>query len=178
MTVGESRAMVGFSPDSQLRAQLQSSPPRNPWEPPIPFLFRRLRLKGPGRIHTPRDQGKCASSWAYTATSVIADRIAIHTNFLLNDNISPQQLISCDYYPNQNGCKAGDPLSAFQNYLKNIGCLSETCYPSTSNINGIRGTRLSGNYGRCPNPNAQFLKYRSKGGNNVYGALLIVLFPI
>ena len=54
----------------------------------------------------------CASSWAFSATLALSDRIKIKRNATWPDvNLSPQVLISCDY-ENQ-GCHGGDSKTAY-----------------------------------------------------------------
>ncbi|XP_062981545.1 tubulointerstitial nephritis antigen [Elgaria multicarinata webbii] len=81
----------------------------------------------PGWIHDPLDQRNCAASWAFSTASVAADRIAIHSKGRFTDNLSPQNLISCDTR-SQQGCKGGSIHGAWA-YLKKYGLVTHTCYP-------------------------------------------------
>lgn len=53
---------------------------------------------------------------------VAADRIAIHSKGLFTDNLSPQNLISCDLRK-QHGCQGGSINGAWS-YLKKHGCVN------------------------------------------------------
>ncbi|XP_077164881.1 tubulointerstitial nephritis antigen [Paroedura picta] len=112
----------------------------------------------PGWIHDPLDQRNCAASWAFSTASVAADRMAIHSKGRFTDNLSPQNLISCDT-KNQYGCKGGNLNDAWS-YLKNYGLVSHACYPlfwsqnphntcAISSIVGIDGKRRATQ--PCPN---------------------------
>ncbi|XP_028578444.2 tubulointerstitial nephritis antigen isoform X1 [Podarcis muralis] len=81
----------------------------------------------PGWIHDPLDQRNCAASWAFSTASVAADRIAIGSKGRFTDNLSPQNLISCDTR-NQLGCRGGSINGAWS-YLKKYGLVSHACYP-------------------------------------------------
>ncbi|OXB76549.1 UNVERIFIED_CONTAM: hypothetical protein H355_004755 [Colinus virginianus] len=66
--------------------------------------------------------------WPPPASGVAADRITIHSDGQITDNLSVQNLISCDTR-NQHGCNGGNVDGAWR-YLKTHGVVSYACYPS------------------------------------------------
>uniref|UniRef100_A0A8C5MFE0 Tubulointerstitial nephritis antigen n=1 Tax=Leptobrachium leishanense TaxID=445787 RepID=A0A8C5MFE0_9ANUR len=98
-------------------------------------LFFIASYKWPQYIHGPLDQKNCAASWAFSTASVAADRIAIHSQGLVTENLSPQHLISCDS-KNLNGCNGGTIDSAWW-FLRKRGLVSHSCYPFTMDANDV-----------------------------------------
>ena len=79
----------------------------------------------------------CASSWAFSVTSALSDRIKIKRNATWPDvNLSPQVLISCD--DGNQGCHGGDSKTAYEWIFKN-NITDETCspYQAYGHDNGI-----------------------------------------
>ena len=67
--------------------------------------------KWPGSLRPVLDQGVCGGCWAFAASEVLSDRLAIQSNLTINVTLSPQELISCD---TQNaGCNGGRALFAW-----------------------------------------------------------------
>ncbi|OUC47645.1 hypothetical protein D917_06773, partial [Trichinella nativa] len=64
------------------------------------------RERWPSFIHPVRDQGDCASSWAFSTTAVSADRLAIQSGGKFYNPLSVQQLLSCNQ-ARQRGCNGG-----------------------------------------------------------------------
>merc|ERR1712151_183266 len=88
----------------------------------------------PSCMHAVRDQARCGSCWAFSASEVLSDRTCIEGG----DNVvlSPQDMVSCDM--SNYGCQGGY-LNKAWDYLHTSGIVSDACYPYTSG-SGNRGT--------------------------------------
>ncbi|KAL4236419.1 Tubulointerstitial nephritis antigen-like [Mactra antiquata] len=108
------------------------------------------RQKWPGFVHGVRDQGNCASSWAFSTAALASDRLSIESGGLARDDLSPQNLLSCNHY-GQNGCKGGYLDRAWW-YMRKRGIAVDDCYPYSSGNSGKRGTcRIRRSLGaNCP----------------------------
>ncbi|MDR3548901.1 MAG: C1 family peptidase [Candidatus Pacebacteria bacterium] len=75
-------------------------------------------------IHEAKNQGRCASGWAFTGVGVVSDRCCLR----LKDYgwLSAQELISCD--DNDMGCNGGMATDVML-YAAQNGIVSEKCYP-------------------------------------------------
>jgi len=106
--------------------------------PELPFSRRRrskdagdipssfdARTKWPGLIHPIRNQERCGSCWAFSASEVMSDRVAIAANES-SPVLSPEDMVSCDN--KDSGC-GGGVLSRAWNYIKDTGLLTEACFP-------------------------------------------------
>jgi len=82
-----------------------------------------------------KDQGRCGSCWAFSATE------GIESAWILKKKeqvvLAPQQVVSCD--KKDGGCNGGDLPSAFD-YVKQNGQEGEKDYPYTSGRSGQTGT--------------------------------------
>ena len=76
------------------------------------------REQWPGSVHAILNQGQCGSCWAFSATEVLSDRFAIHSNNTIDVVLSPQDLVSCDV--SNFACEGGNPISAWQ-YFESQG---------------------------------------------------------
>lgn len=94
----------------------------------LPESFN-ARKKWPNCIHPIRDQGKCGSCWAFAATEVLSDRFCIASHERTNVVLSPQDLVSCDYF--DLGCHGGNPFLSWV-FLRYFGVVTESCKPYTS----------------------------------------------
>jgi tetrahydromethanopterin S-methyltransferase subunit G len=97
-----------------------------------------------GLINPPADQGTCGSCWAWSSTSVLADRMNIQSLGKLNLNLSAARLIICDLEGatdlivkdeakgsqalQKNACFGNSLYNAWR-YLYLIGTVSEACFP-------------------------------------------------
>ncbi|KRZ37955.1 putative peptidase C1-like protein, partial [Trichinella pseudospiralis] len=88
------------------------------------------RERWPSFIHPVRDQGDCASSWAFSTTAVSADRLAIQSGGKFYNPLSVQQLLSCNQ-ARQRGCNGGYLDRAWW-YIRKFGVVSDECYTYTS----------------------------------------------
>ncbi|XP_028784979.1 ervatamin-B-like [Neltuma alba] len=78
-----------------------------------------------GAVTYVKDQGKCGSCWAFSATGAIEGINKIVKQWL--PVLFEQQLISCD--KNDKGCDGGWYSNAFQYVINNRGIASEGDYP-------------------------------------------------
>lgn len=77
-----------------------------------------------------KDQGYCGSCWAFSATEQI-ESDSIRAGYLTtSDNLSPQQIVSCD--TTDLGCGGGNPETAYMYVAKAGGLTSDSQYPYTS----------------------------------------------
>ena len=84
-----------------------------------------------------KNQGKCGSCWAFSATNVIesAHRIKYPSSPLLQ--LSEQELVNCLY--SYDGCEGGWMTNAFSYVMANPpGLLNDTQLPYTSGSTGLR----------------------------------------
>ncbi|XP_052532873.1 tubulointerstitial nephritis antigen isoform X3 [Tympanuchus pallidicinctus] len=128
MTLEEGfRKRLGTLPPSHSLLNMKAIPGSSLLEEKFPEFFAAT-YAWPDWIHDPLDQRNCGASWAFSTASVAADRITIHSDGQITDNLSVQNLISCDTR-NQHGCGGGNIESAWR-YLKTHGVVSYACYPS------------------------------------------------
>jgi len=81
-----------------------------------------------GLIHPIRDQEQCGSCWAFSASEVLSDRVAISKN-APSPVLSAEDLVSCDR--GDHGC-GGGYLSHAWAYLTSTGIVTDTCMPYTA----------------------------------------------
>jgi len=86
------------------------------------------RTKWPGLIHPIRNQQRCGSCWAFSASEVLSDRVAIASG-KASPVLSPEDMVSCD--GEDHGCHGGALPLAWR-YLKNEGIVSDACFPYTA----------------------------------------------
>jgi len=78
-----------------------------------------------GLTHPIRNQQQCGSCWAFSASEVLSDRVAIATG-QASPVLSAEDMVSCD--TGDNGCHGGRFPSAWQ-YLQDSGIVSDACFP-------------------------------------------------
>ncbi|KAL9999995.1 putative actinidain [Helianthus debilis subsp. tardiflorus] len=81
-----------------------------------------------GAVTPVKDQGRCASGWAFSVTGAVEGINKIVTGNLVP--VSEQELVNCDTSYNQ-GCKGGLMDHAFEFIIKNRGIHTEEDYPYT-----------------------------------------------
>lgn len=86
------------------------------------------RTQWPGLIHPIRDQQQCGSCWAFSASEVLSDRVAIATG-KQSPVLSPEDMVSCD--GSDMGCSGGMLPKAWE-YLTNTGIVTDSCFPYTA----------------------------------------------
>ncbi|XP_047319017.1 ervatamin-B-like [Impatiens glandulifera] len=79
-----------------------------------------------GAVSPIRNQGKCASCWAFSAIATVESINKIATGQLID--LSEQELIDCDRSANI-GCKTGLMVDAFKFIIRNGGIDTEKDYP-------------------------------------------------
>lgn len=79
-------------------------------------------------IHPIRNQAGCGSCWAFSASEVLSDRVAIATN-KQSPVLSPEDMVACD--KSDMGCHGGILPRAWH-YLENTGIVTEQCFPYSS----------------------------------------------
>jgi len=91
----------------------------------------------PGCVHPIRDQQRCGSCWAFSATEVLSDRFCIASEKQVDVVLSPQYLLSCD--TQELGCRGGYPVFSW-NFIMKQGILTDDCLPykSGSGVNPIQ----------------------------------------
>jgi cathepsin B len=126
----DARALLGTSL-SHISEHLEEVLPESAYaglaDSEIPAEFD-ARTKWPGLIHPIRDQQRCGSCWAVSASEVLSDRVAIATG-KPSPVLSPEDMVSCD--GGDHGCQGGQLGSAWS-YLQNTGIVSESCFPYTA----------------------------------------------
>ncbi|OQR88890.1 cysteine protease family C01A [Achlya hypogyna] len=88
-----------------------------------------------------KNQGKCGSCWAFSATGAIESAHCIATGKLLD--LSEQQVVSCENKDGQQGCNGGDEELAI-NWITGTNkglCLTKD-YPYTSGTTTVNGECL------------------------------------
>ena len=100
-----------------------------------------------------RFQGNCGSCWAFALTSTLADRFCIAYSGRINLELSPQDLVNCDYY--NHACNGGSIFLSWM-YVHTSGVVRDSCIPYSSS---------TGYPGRCRDTcinQAYYKKYFSK----------------
>jgi len=130
MSVGDARVLLGaeLSPISE---HLNQTRPQSIYDAipndDVPSDFDS-RTQWPDLIHPIRDQQACGSCWAFSASEVLSDRVAIATG-KASPVLSPEDLVSCDRV--DQGCSGGNLPSAWK-YLTEKGVVTDACMPYTA----------------------------------------------
>jgi len=93
----------------------------------LPLEFD-ARTQWQGLIHPIRDQQQCGSCWAFSASEVLSDRVAIATG-KASPVLSAEDLVSCDQ--GDMGCRGGYLNHAWA-YLTSTGVVTDSCFPYTA----------------------------------------------
>ena len=106
-----------------------------------------------------KNQGKCGSCWAFSATGSVEGIIAIKEGTLFN--ISEQQLLDCSSSYGNHGCHGGSMDSAFKFIIDN-GLCTEESYPyegsESGNCNQCKSVVQINNYQDIESNNEKILK--------------------
>lgn len=97
------------------------------------------RKQWPDCIRPVRDQKHCGSCWAFSSSTVLADRLCIASKGAIKIDLSPEDQVACD--TGNLGCKGG-LLDKTWKYLEETGIVAEDCFPYTS---------ANGEVPSCPN---------------------------
>ena len=115
------------------------------------------REQWPDCIHPIRNQGHCGSCWAHAASEVLSDRFCIASKGQINVALSPQDLVSCDYF--DHGCNGGILTTSWV-YLRLFGIVSDTCKPYQSQDGKV--PMCSFFTKQCSDKNETYRKYHAK----------------
>lgn len=83
------------------------------------------RTHWPSLVHPIRDQQRCGSCWAFSASEVLSDRVAIAEG-RVSPVLSPEDMVSCDQL--DMGCQGGMLPQAWK-YLIQTGIVTDSCMP-------------------------------------------------
>lgn len=114
------------------------------------------RKQWPDCISEVRNQQKCGSCWAFSASSTLSDRFCIATKGKLRPILSPQDFISCD--SSNFGCEGGQMDRAW-GYLEKNGIVEESCFPYQS-ADGKNIPKCP--QGNCVDSNSHYVKYKAR----------------
>lgn len=114
------------------------------------------REQWPDCIHEIRNQGHCGSCWAHAASEVLSDRFCIASNGQVNVVLSPQDMVSCDWF--DHGCNGGILTTSWV-YLKYFGIVTDDCKPYVSGDGKVPWCPLLKS--QCTNSNVEYKKYKA-----------------
>eukprot|EP00347_Sterkiella_histriomuscorum_P015739 403355865 len=112
------------------------------------------RTAHPGCTHAVLNQQSCGSCWSFAATSMLQDRLCLHSNGAVNVQLSQQDMVSCDF--DNAGCSGGW-LSHTINYLVVHGVVTSQCLAYAS----VDGAGRECSF-RCDDANTEYKKYGCK----------------
>jgi len=122
----EKKAFLGYKRDFKARSQSRHQVMPRPDQvsaAPDTFDWRSTAV-------TPvRDQGRCGSCWAYSATEQVESAMLLkYKNGTVPSSwLSTQQTVDCDTY--DYGCNGGDTITAYRYMMSVNGIASEKAYP-------------------------------------------------
>jgi cathepsin B len=133
MTFDEARALLGAAPShisEHLNNTLEEAVYAAIDDDTVPAEFD-ARTNWPGLIHPIRNQGTCGSCWAFSASEVFSDRVAIATG-KKSPVLSAEDMVSCD--TGDMRCRGGRLATAWK-YIVNKGLATDSCIPYTAHNN-------------------------------------------
>jgi cathepsin B len=133
MTFDEARAVLGAAPShisEHLNNTLEEAVYAAIDDDTVPAEFD-ARTNWPGLIHPIRNQGTCGSCWAFSASEVFSDRVAIATG-KKSPVLSAEDMVSCD--TGDMRCRGGRLATAWK-YIVNKGLATDSCIPYTAHNN-------------------------------------------
>jgi len=110
----------------------------------------------PQCAHPVRNQARCGSCWAFSASEAFTDRACIAQSNPQFPILSPQDMVSCD--SSDYGCRGGYLTNAWR-YLENTGIVTDQCFPYKSG-----GGFVPSCPNKCDNSVDQWKKYKVQSG--------------
>lgn len=141
---------------------------------PTDFDWRTQPL-GDKCIHPIRNQLKCGSCWAFSASEALSDRFCLASNGTVNEVLSPQFMVSCD--KSNYGCNGGY-LSNAWNFMKKQGLPTDECMPYTAGQGHVEACSSKCQDGSDPKFYHAENYFRVRGGSNEIMAELMANGPI
>jgi len=123
---------------ARLRGYKESATNSTLEELPVPNIkaAEAIDWRAKGKVSAVKDQGRCGSCWAFSATEEIESMWAMKGHAV--PELSPQQIVSCD--TSVGGCNGGGTKSAYE-YVESAGGIeSESSYPYVSGQTKETGT--------------------------------------
>jgi len=129
-------------PHKYSRGFVRQPRPAN-WVPPVATITDEMRKNTPAKLDwseqgatSPvKDQGRCGSCWAFSATEGIESGLYMATKKMTQ--LSTEELVDCDKV--DGGCGGGDLPTAFAWVMKAGGMDTAGDYPDTSSGSGRTG---------------------------------------
>ena len=139
----------------------ENSTPRNRDASQFVTEFDWRNRHGKNWITPIKEQGDCASCWAFSAIATFESYVNLYYNQLLNYDLSEQDILSCG---NAGDCEGGGFLDTSFLYIKDYGVTDELCFNYTA-------TDLSCQ-NKCTNPSerisiANYYTYNAPGTNTI-----------
>jgi len=125
MTFDDVRPLLGTAL-SDISAHMNRTKPQSAYDKvgEVPTDFDAT-TKWEGLMHPIRNQLQCGSCWAFSASEVLSDRVAIAAG-KSSPVLSPEDMVSCDQ--GDMGCQGG-MLDKAWNYLEETGIVTDACFP-------------------------------------------------
>jgi len=125
MTFDDARIVLGtaLNPE-QVHPFLQDDVHGMSRDSSLPVDFD-ARTQWPDLIHPIRNQMRCGSCWAFSASEVLSDRFAIASK-TKSPVLSVEDMVSCDR--GDLGCHGGQLPKAWD-YLTSTGIVTDSCFP-------------------------------------------------
>ena len=116
-----------------------------------------------GCIHPIRDQQKCGSCWAFSASEALSDRFCIESKAAIDVILSPEELLECD--TGDMGCNGGE-LKNVWHFLEKTGTTTDQCVPYISG-EGMVPTCTAMKSKKCDAEGVPFVDYKCAKGTVV-----------
>jgi len=120
------------------------------------------RKQWPNLIHPIRNQQHCGSCWAFSASEVLSDRVAIAIK-KPSPVLSAEDMVSCDR--GDMGCQGGQLPKAWE-YLKDTGIVTDSCFPYSAG----QGTPAPCE-SKCVSNHEEYIKFKASSIYAINGAV-------